>query len=349
MSDDGFTLSVQYIRLMADQVRRCGGSVGTWLSRSGIAEAQLRDSELTVSLSLFRQLVLDALALTNEPAFGLVVGDRLLASTHGVLGYAVMNSATLRQAMELLERYLPLRISLVAIEHEIARGELFLRFREKVPLGQIQRPVMEAVMLTVKNICDALMSGAQISRVSFTFDPPEYAPLARELFKTEVRWRRPATGLAFPLDVIDRPLATADPDSFAEAARICQRELDKLVGKTTMAVRVRRLLLESQNGFPSLSAAARLLHLTPRTLHRRLVDERTSFKTLLEDVRHTLAVENLKAGRHGVQEIAYALGYSDVANFRRAFKRWEAVSPSDYRKRAARLDRRPTSATGRYR
>jgi AraC-like DNA-binding protein len=232
-----------------------------------------------------------------------------------------------------------LRIALVAFEHQVHRGDLRLRVRETMPLGDIAQPVLEATLLTIKNVCDALMLGASVKRVSFRFDMPKYASLAGELFKTEVRWQQPWSGLTVPLEVVDRPLAMADPEAFVEAARICQRELDKLVGETSMAVRVQRLLLESQNGFPSLPTTARLLHLTPRTLHRRLVDEGTSYKALLEDVRRTLAVENLKAARQGVAEIAYALGYSDVANFRRAFKRWQAVSPAQFRARANRRRR----------
>jgi AraC-like DNA-binding protein len=334
MRDPGFTLSVQYLRLIAGHVRDRGVSVATWLQRSGLRERDLGDRAPGISLAMFRQLVLDALELTREPALGLIVGDRLLANTHGVLGYAVMNSATLRQAIELIERFVPLRIALVAFEHQVHRGDLQLRVRETMPLGEIARPVLEATLLTIKNVYDALMLGASITCVCFSFDVPPYASLARELFKTEVRWRQPWNGLALPDELVDRPLAMADPEALAEATRICQRELDKLVGDASMAGRVQRLLLESQNGFPSLSTTARLLHLTPRTLHRRLVDEGTSYKALLEDVRRTLAVENLKAARQGVAEIAYALGYSDVANFRRAFKRWHAVSPAQFRARA---------------
>jgi AraC-like DNA-binding protein len=56
-------------------------------------------------------------------------------------------------------------------------------------------------------------------------------------------------------------------------------------------------------------------------------------------VRHTLAIEHLKSGRFGMDEIAYRLGYTDLANFRRAFKRWESMPPSEYR---ARIDRDAT-------
>ena len=85
------------------------------------------------------------------------------------------------------------------------------------------------------------------------------------------------------------------------------------------------------SAFPGPNVTARLFHLTPRTLHRRLLEEGASFKDILEQVRHTLAVEYLKAGHLSIEEIAYSLGYTDMANFRRAFKRWEAMPPSRYR------------------
>ena len=94
-----------------------------------------------------------------------------------------------------------------------------------------------------------------------------------------------------------------------------------------------RLLLDRHGAFPSLQIAARRLHTTPRTLHRRLVAEGTSYRALLESVRHTLAVEQVKSGRFTIEEIAYTLGYTDLANFRRAFKRWERVPPSALRLR----------------
>ena len=63
-------------------------------------------------------------------------------------------------------------------------------------------------------------------------------------------------------------------------------------------------------GFPSLNVTARLSHMTPRTLHRSLIDEGTAFKEILEDVRYRLAVEYLKSGHLTIQEIAYTLGYT---------------------------------------
>lgn len=334
MRGEALTLPVLYLRHIADQIGSHGGDIGQWLERSGLRESQLHDPSLSIPLPVFQQLVRDALLLSHEPALGLLVGERLGATTHGILGYAALNSGTIREALALVERYAGLRLSLLSVGHEEHRGDMRIVFTETHPLGDVRRPLLEAVVLSIKNILDAISMGVgRVSEVAFPFAAPEYADLALDLFGAPVRYGQSWTGFSLPLAVLDVPLKMADPEAFREAAQICQRELDKLTANESVATRVRRLLLEKQSGFPSLQVTARLFSMTPRTLHRRLLEEETSFRELLEEVRRTLAVEHLKAGRFTVDEIAYTLGYSDLANFRRAFKRWEGVAPSEYRAR----------------
>lgn len=342
LAEAELTLPVVYIRQIGEQLRGAGGDVAAWLQLSGLTTDQLDDPALTVDYPRFRQLVLDALTLSREPALGLFVGERLVASTHGILGYAALNSGTIRQALELTERFTKLRISLLSIAHRVQGREVRVYFTELAPLEEIRQPLLEAVVLSIKNMLDAISIGAcQVCEVAFPFATPSYAELARQLFRCPVRYGASWAGFALPVEVIDAPLKLADPEAFSQAAMICQRELDKLVENSSLAARVRRLLLEKQNGFPSLQIAARTFHMSPRTLHRRLLDEGTSFREILEDVRHTLAVEHVKSGRFSIEEIAYTLGYSDLANFRRAFKRWEDVAPSQFLARRA-VCRRPS-------
>jgi len=332
MPDEGFTLPAIYIRQIAEQIRNMGADVRAWLGLSQLSEAQLDDPALSISYRVFEGLVRDALTLTGEPAFGLLVGERLLASTHGIVGYAAMNSSTVRQAIELMERYSRLRTSFLSITHEVHPSEVRLVFTETHPLGEIRRPLLEAIGLSIKNVLDAISMGAcPVGYIAFPFEAPEYAALAREMFRCEVRYGQAWAGGTLPLDALDAPLKMADEAAFQQAAQLCQRELEKLTGSESLGAQIRRMLLEKQHSFPSLTVTARLFHVTPRTLHRRLLEEGTSYKELLEDVRRMLAVEHLKAGRLSIEEIAYTLGYSDLANFRRAFKRWEAVAPSEYR------------------
>ena len=343
MGHEGFTLPVHYVRHIADQVRSMGGDVPQWLAASGLSEEKLASPSLTIAYEAFETLVRTSLLVTREPALGLFVGERLVASTHGILGYAALSSGTIRQALELFERFTRLRTTLVSVSTEVEAKEVRVRFDEMRPLGELRRPVLEAILLSIKNVLGAISVGAcQVNEVSFPFPAPEYTALARDLFGCNVKYGRSWAGLTLAADVMDVPLKMADPEAFREARLFCQRELEKLTADESMAARVHRLLLEKQTGFPSLSVTARLFHMTPRTLHRRLVEEGTSYRELLEKVRHAIAVEHVTANRSSMEEIAYMLGYSDLANFRRAFKRWESVSPSAYRE--AHLDQtRPRS------
>lgn len=332
MSPADFPLPMYYIHQIAEQINSMGGDVQAWLARNHLQEKQLTDPTLTLSFATFRQLILDAMHMTQEPALGLLIGERLLLNTHGILGYAAMNSSTIRQAAELFERYISLRTPLVATRLQIKGKQFRIVFEEPYPLGEIRKPVLEAVVLTVKNVLDYITMGARnVQQVAFSFATPGYAALAKDMFNCEVKYQQDWTGFAMPVEVIDVPLKMNDPTTFREASQICQRELEKISRNESLAMRVRRVMLEKSNGFPSLNVTARLFHLTPRTLHRHLLEEGTSYKSILEEVRHTLAVEHLKSSRLSIQEIAFSLGYTDIANFRRAFKRWEGVAPSEYR------------------
>jgi AraC-like DNA-binding protein len=172
-----------------------------------------------------------------------------------------------------------------------------------------------------------------VTGVAFSFVEPGYASLAREVFGCDVEYGASWNGYSVPSESLEAPITTADPEALREASLACQRELDALGANESVSARVRRAVLVNQDRNPSLQAAARMLHMTPRTLHRRLVAEKTSFREIVEEVRHALAVEHLKSGT-SLQEIAYKLGYSDLGTFRRAFKRWEAVAPSSFKKSA---------------
>ncbi|HEX5276982.1 MAG TPA: AraC family transcriptional regulator ligand-binding domain-containing protein [Fluviicoccus sp.] len=322
-----------YIRQMADLVKGRGADIQSWLAVAGLAEARLDEAVVTLSFPVFSRFLLEAITLAQEPALGLLLGARLLGNTHGILSYAAMNGGSIRQVLGLLQHYLPLRTTLVGIEMQAVGDEVRVRFHEPMPLGEVRRLVLETVVLSIRNILDFVTMGAcQVREVAFDFAGSDAdARLAAEFCKCGVRYGAGWTGFSLPMAQLDMPLRMADPAAFSEAVEICRRELEKMTRQVSMAARVRRLMLEQQNGFPSLQMVARLFHLTPRTLHRRLIEEGTSFKQVLEEVRHRLALEHLKSGRLSIQEIAFLLGYSDVANFRRAFKRWEGVAPSGVR------------------
>lgn len=330
MNDEA--LPLHYVRLMADLLSGMGVDVPKVLASADLQLADLSDGQRGLGFAPFLKMVHAGLAATHEPALGLLVGERLRINTHGMLGYAAMNSSTLRQAVSLLEIFLPLRTTLVTVSQKVHGDEIWVGFPVARPLDGLELTVSEAVLLTIKNLIDQITLGAcQVRRVCFQQPAPTYADLARDMFGCDVMYGQDWTGLVLPEAGLDLPLSSADPTSFDEAARLCREELDKRDVNAPLSIQVRRNLLSRQHGFPPLQLVARQFNLTPRTLHRRLVDEGTSFQQILDEVRQHLAVQYLQAGKLSLQEIAYTLGYNDPANFRRAFKRWTGQAPSALR------------------
>jgi len=321
-----------YLRHLIDFVKEHHIDVARWLSHYHISLAQLDEAEIQIDLHTLQAAVLDAQRFTGEPALGLLIGARLQANMHGILGYAASSGSTLRQVIMLFEKFLPLRNSLLNMSHRIEADEVLLLFHESVPLGDSQRTLLEATILAIKKILDFILVGKNpVLRAAFPFEEDGCRALARELFGCEVEYATGWAGFVLAASLLDQPLRTADPQAFQDAASICERELNRIALQTSLAVQVRRLMFENPGHLPSLALTARLLNMTPRTFHRRLLDEGTSFRALQEEVRHALAVEYLRSGRLSLGEIAYALGYTEIGNFRRAFKRWEQTPPSLYR------------------
>ena len=103
---------------------------------------------------------------------------------------------------------------------------------------------------------------------------------------------------------------------------------------------VREVLTQRlSQGEPSQDEVAELLNMSARTLQRKLGEAGISYKEILDETRHTLALAYLSAPRHSVSDITHLLGFSAASCFTRAFRRWTGQSPSDWRVSASRRDR----------
>lgn len=320
-------LAAPYLRAIAASVAAAGADEQAWLARHGLAPDALSDTALELPLAGFAALVCDAIATTGEPALGLLVGDRLGVDAHGALGAAALHGASLREVARLLAARVDARAPLVALELAEAGAEFRLVVRDALPQGELRRALLEAVVVALRKLVEAAAHGVTtVVRVEFDFREPPYAAFARELLRCPTRWRRNWTGLVIPAAAIDQPLRGADPVAYAVLTRRAAVEALGAMRDRPVSAALRRLLLGRRGGMPALPAAARLLHLHPRTLHRRLVAEGSSYRALLDDVRCTLAREYLAEPGRTMAEIALALGYADPANFRRALRRWRASS-----------------------
>ncbi len=144
-------------------------------------------------------------------------------------------------------------------------------------------------------------------------------------------WSTPGIRLRFGSEIMDQRPVLSDPDAFRMAEERCRTLAENVLASGKVADWVTMMLRESTDGIPTLTELAQTLNLSPRTLDRYLVMEQTGFRELYHRIRHERARQLLAVDRFTITQIAYELGYTDIANFTRAFRKQEGVSPIEYR------------------
>jgi AraC-like DNA-binding protein len=296
----------------------------------GLAREELAEPHRRVPLAVVEELVERARSLTGEPALGVLLGMRMRISWHGFLGFAAMSASTVRDALELAIRYAPTRTDIVGLRLEVDGREATLTLEERAPLGAARETLVIALLVGIWQIGCALTGRELRGRAEVAFAEPSYfRALARDGFA--VRWDRPAHRLIFDAAVLDLPLTMADAAALRLAREACERELDAIEASGRLVAQVRAALARADAAARlEIGAVAKELAVSPRTLKRRLAEHGTSFSALVEEQRRDRAFALLRAGLT-VEEIAARLGYSDAANFTRAFRRWTGKSPRAWR------------------
>jgi len=141
--------------------------------------------------------------------------------------------------------------------------------------------------------------------------------------------RRRADTVLIEVDAaeLQRPLPRSNPQALALSEALCRDVVERRRERSGLARAVRIHLTQQLGSGAPMCGVARELGLSERTLRRRLADEGTTFRRLLDEVRESLAVELLATGRLSVEEVALRLGYAEGSPFIVAFRRWTGVTP----------------------
>jgi len=326
------TVPGHYLYVLSECIDDFGLEPRVWLHGSGLEKIDKSIIDEAVPFNTFQYLALKAEKMAQNPAIGLAVGRRLSLLSHGALGYAALNSATVRDAVHLIEAFIDIRFPVILVQFQEFEHEFRVVLEEKVPLGQMLPLVMDGVLLTLKNALDQLLARGVQDKLCITFATPQHAGFPyQSVFDCELKFNAECSAILGPKSILDEAIPYANSLAFQEAESLCRNELERLKKEVSITGKVKKKLFEAPGQFASLEVVASYLNLTPRTLHRRLADEESSYKQILEEVKSSLAISYLSNSDMSIKEIAFFLGYDDLSNFRRAFKRWTGQTPSTYR------------------
>ncbi len=271
-------------------------------------------------------------ATRGDPALALHVGAAMHIGVHGLFGHALMSCRSLKQAAGILMRHNPLMSERAHSELTFDKGMAILGFEPpfKVPgMPDFLTDVFFAAAVTA--IRELIGRDTVDVHLELSYkpnaDPSEY----EAVLHMPVRFECGANQLKGPAPLLDLPLQSAGVATADAYLRQCELLLRKMQTARGHESSVRRILLSSRGRYPSAPEIARTLNMSERTLRRRLEAEGTSYQAIVDSVRNHLAQQYLMDTDLSVVEIGSLVGFDDLANFRQAFRRWNSMSPAQFR------------------
>jgi AraC-like DNA-binding protein len=309
------------------------------LARYPVLEGKLerlnsRPYDRRVDLEQAHEQVLGWVALTGDPDLGLRAGQVTCIGGGGPLDYALHSAQSLRESVSVAHRYGRLYSDALDVNVSIKDDSATLQLESKLPWP---RPIADFAMCTwYRNHLRPHLDPAADIECSFSYAQPDSVALHQKIFgKAKLTFGASFDGFSFEIRRLDRSLASSDPLLHAVHCEHLEALYTSLPEPLTISLRVRQLIAaELRHGRPSSVSVARKLHMSRRTLVRRLEAEGTSFTDQLEELRRQLALRFVSMRTLPLGEITALLGFSHVQGFHRAFKRWTGKTPLRYRETA---------------
>ncbi|MEO1818630.1 AraC family transcriptional regulator [Pseudomonas sp.] len=322
-------------QVMVNFAARYDVDAETCLLGTDITEAKLRDADVLISREQEMRLIENLiLALPQVPALGFELGMQYNVATFGTWGFALRTSRTLREGIERSLRYLPLSTAYCRFWSEIDERELaFCADPGAIPQHLRQFLLERDTGTTVNLLTELSLSGIRERGLEYEGPAPAPAHVARieALCGIAPRYGSARNAIVLRREDVEIPLPMYDAHLVRLLEDQCRAQLKRRqVGG--VAGQVRQLILGPLDLAASIEEVAQHIAMAPRSLRRRLEEEGTSFRDIVETERRQLAVQLLQDTQMKLDEIAPQLGYGDTASFTRAFRRWFGQAPGEYRK-----------------
>jgi AraC-like DNA-binding protein len=326
-----------YFLLVLREFGGSGARAAELLRGTGLDERDLSElDEITLGQQLAQ---VRNLARRERPGWALGVGSGFGASTHGALGFACISAPTLGESLSVLARFEPVRAPFYRLVADESSEDTYrLYIEESLPLEEELRiPLLEMVMLSNQALVESVI-GRPMREGCFEFAYPEpsYTDRYPEFFHAPLRFDRPETAITIPSSWLGSACPLADAGMYQASLRKLEIQLRRLGSRDFVVAHVEEVLASGDDAGIGLDETARRLHLSRRTLARRLAQAGTSFREILEAHHKERAEALLRDDSLDVAEVGWRLGYNDAANFGRACRRWFGMSPGSYREQLRR-------------
>ncbi|MBK1875097.1 AraC family transcriptional regulator [Marinobacter sp. 1-3A] len=320
-------------QVMLNFAASLGVDKDTCLQGTGITDEALGDGEALIARDQEMRLIENLiLALPDTPALGLKLGMQYNVATFGIWGFALSTSRTLRDAAKTAIRYLPLSTAYCRLYCFDEDGFFGIGLDPEFIPPHVRQFLLERDLATGVNLVRELsLSGLAISKAEFEGPEPAYAGFIEEVLGVRPTYNSHRNAIMVAGLAADKPLPTFNARLVRMLNDQCRLQLEQRQTSGLSGL-VRQQILGPLGLVATLDEVASALAMSSRSLRRKLEQEGTSFRALVDEERRQTATQILSGSHMKLDELAIHLGYTDTASFTRAFRRWMGVSPGEYRK-----------------
>jgi AraC-like DNA-binding protein len=316
-----------------------GLDVDRLLQNVGVTAADLNDQKHRLAYPVAVNFRNQVFSTIKNDAFALLVGEKLPMGELGILDYICASSQTVSNAMSNLSRYFSLAahpdFALSYLEQD-QKGLISYGNQKRLSPQQYlfeQQSTEFTFSITLSRIRMLTKTLVKPRLVSFRHAAPSYVDEYQRIFQAPIEFEAVNNLLVFEPDVLALSAEYYDRSLHQILKRYADDSVSNLpenAGGVTHQV-VEGIKQVLQGGEPTVASIAKRLFMSPRTLHRKLKEENTSFTRLRDQLRCDLAKSMLKNPKLSITDISFLLGFSQPSAFNRAFKRWKDTTPQQFR------------------
>lgn len=330
MKSDGVAISMVY-PIMKSIVQK-GYDTDQFCSYASFDASIMKDLEARITGEELERLMIAAAEYTQDDYFGLHQGQMTEFVDLGVLGYVMMHSLTIAEALSAYQRYNVILCSGFNLDWEVQGDELLIRLFLQFP-GRMSRHCVEDMASSLFRLIGRLSNRRiPLSEIQFEHAAPADLTPYLTAFGKAPRFEGDATVLRMGKEVLDYSVMYSDAKLLGVFEAIAQETKDELTQGSVFSEQIVQWMKKNMPSFfPTLQQTASFFGISIRTLQNKLKAENTTFNDLSTRVRKEMAMGYLKKWEYSVGDIAYVLHFSEPSAFQSAFKKWTGVTPGQYR------------------
>ncbi|WJR79845.1 AraC family transcriptional regulator [Bradyrhizobium sp. NP1] len=312
-----------------------GCPAGDVLRNVNLTADEVHSPRSRISLADLMTACKNAIRLSSDPHLPYRIGTSIHISTYGMYGFAILCCPDFRKAMAFAELYHALATPLATIEFTEEDGVATWTIEPNARTAtdpKVYRFVTEMqIGIHISLMRDIMGPSFTPDQISVAYPEAHDFGLPADQIGCRLSFASRTNRIIFRSAWLDQAANLGNKTTYPAVVALCDDLLNDLKSRIGIAGEIRALLLRDIANPPTLAAIAKLLEMSDRSLRRQLREQGISFRGLLDELRMQIALKYLRTTRLANEDIALALGFSDAANFRRAFRRWTNKSPSKIR------------------